>query len=361
MKHRHRGFLAILGVAVAALLSTAIGLRGWMLHLPPPEFCSREELTRWLVLRDLAHEAPAIRLALVNRFETELTDRAPFAPAEIQLSEIHHQRLLANVALLKRTWFEDRVEAYHRQAATARRVYLERQLETLRVWSNIDALVQDTTKETETDADARQHRMTMEFFAEIDRWVSEAQAERRERMLLAIRDGVTCWLSVQSLDDEPAATCRTLAMRIVAELDAGLELNTISTDLTPPQREQLSANGQLLLQAWLAVEAEKFARLPAEDRAHYLDQILDNVDRWGLLDWFAESTGGSGEDRAASVLQIFQRLEAWIDAAPPDEQPQLRRLCGSLQQRIAWRQLRSLLPVNNAGLFPSTDDHPSRR
>lgn len=358
MRHRHRGIVAVLGVTALLLAATA-GARSWLLYLPPPERCDAEELGKWLVLRDLTVESPAVRAALLERLEATLRDQPDFASTstEPELSDRYRQRLADNIRLLKHQWFTDRVADYHACPAAERMDFLQRQLEVVLIWSNIDVPVGDAAAatsadgmQTDTDTDSIRHGYTMEFFGDIERWMAEANETDRAAMLTAVRDGMICWLATRPLTDEPPATRLDLAQRIIADLNSGLRLGDLFAPLTPTQRDQLLANGRLLLEAWFHAEAKFFASLPADQRTSHLDRRIDEFSAWGIGEFFAATDAGVSKKQpsAADLIAFFAMIDGWIEAAAPATQPNLRRLADRMQQRIVWRQMQSMLQARPA-------------
>ena len=72
---RGRYGLLIAG-AVVAMLSVAAGAGFLMVYppLPDPSVATRQELFRWMVLRDLSGESPEIRQKILSRVDTEFED-----------------------------------------------------------------------------------------------------------------------------------------------------------------------------------------------------------------------------------------------------------------------------------------------
>lgn len=337
---RHRGIVAAFAVAVLTIAATSIGLSFWAFHLPKPADCNRDQLQRWLVLRDLRTQPREVTVALVDRFEAELAGGMDVSTTDVRLSDDYLRQLTANIALLKKTWFEDRVSRYFACPPASRMAYLEQQIETIMIWSNIDLSLD--AEDTRLSADEQRHAFTVEFFGDVERWIAQADSDRAPRMLQAVRDGILCWLATSDLADEPMPTRRELARRIVRDLNAGFRLDQISLPMDDTQRQRLADNTRLLLEAWLYNEAEEFADLPRERRTEYLDRQLENVSRWGIFDLLTPQPSAADSATTIDWLRFMQTVEGWIAAADAEHQPRLRQLVSAVHQRILWRQMQGL-------------------
>jgi hypothetical protein len=343
MRHRHRGVFAVFSLLALAAVSGVLAWRFWAYHLPDPQRADREGLLRWLVFRDLADEPWGRQLVMVDRLTDEMRAGVDFGGEARSLSESRQERLRRNIEQLKFVWFQSRIDGYAKCRAEQRFPYLQEQLAVVLAWSDVDLQFPDAA--ITTDSDSQRYAFTMQFFADIERWTAAAAAERAARMRSAVQDGLLCWLATRSLADEPRGTRRELARRIVEELNAGLTLSRLDDGLSVEQRATLKSNGLLLLEAWLHVEAERFADLPAAHRTAYLDARLDDVADWELVDWFADGSGGvPAVNSTAGLVGLMTQVDQWIERAEPEHRPRLRTLVQQLQQRMVWRGLQDWLP-----------------
>ena len=344
MRHRHRGVFAIVSVVVLTLAVSLIGWRSWSIYLPDPTQAEGPALLRWLVLKELADQPRPRQVVVVDRLARELRQGVSSGDDVASLSDSQRERLLRNLQLSKRIWFETRVDRYASCPPAERWDFVHVQVETVLRWAEFS--VSDLTTELPTHADSAElrHAATMQFFGELERWIAEAESDRAVSMRRAVQAGLTCWLATHDLAVEPPETRGELAHRIVAQLDAGLELSQVAGDLEGDRREMLEANGLLLLEAWLNEEAVKYASLPTDQRTAYVDARLDQVEQWGLMQFFSDSDlpSGSGE-RQSGLVALMTQVNTWIARAEPDRQPQLRALMAHLQQRILWRSFHALL------------------
>ena len=99
---------------VLVVLGTAVAGGYYMItRLPPPAACSKEQLLRWLVLRDLSTASPRTRSALVDRLQTEILRDPNVVEGASSLTPSQSRQLHKNVKLLQHVWFVDRVDQYH--------------------------------------------------------------------------------------------------------------------------------------------------------------------------------------------------------------------------------------------------------
>ncbi len=347
MRHRHRGVFAIVSVVVLVIVVSLIGWRTWAMYLPDPAHADGPALMRWLVLKEMADEPWRQQVVVVDRLAEALHEGISSSTDAASLSEPRRERLLRNLELSKRIWFETCVDRYDCCPAAERWDFVDVQVETVLLWANlsVSGTAADQTADTQTGETARpRHAATLRFFNELEGWIAEAKPERAAVMRRAVQAGLTCWLATRDLAVQPLATRGEIARRIVAQLDSGLQLNQVAGDLNDTRQETLKANGLLLMEVWLHGEAEQYASLPADERTSYVDARLDQIERWGLIEFLSTPDGQRvpGDD-GAGVVALMTQVNTWIARAEPDRQPQLRALVGHLQQRILWRSFQSLL------------------
>ncbi len=341
MRRRHRGILAVLSVVVLAMIVSLIAWRLWAGHLPDPQQADTQGLMRWLVLAELADEPWDRQLVLVDRLEEELNKGGDLTGDAGSLSKQYQDRLQRNTQLLKRVWFQSRVDRYGSCSEAERFDFLTAQIQTVMVWSKFDIPTNNVVRQV--DPIDHQHASTMRFFSDVERWIAEADENHAVRYRQAVRDGLTCWLATRDLAEEPMPTRRELARRIENELENGLQLNQVSGDLNQQRQQILQANGLLLLEAWLHNEAEQYAALPANQRTAFVDAQLDRVSQWHLVDFLNGPSGdGSPSDSQDGVAALMVVVDGWIERAEPDLQPQLGNLVRHIQQRVLWRSFQGL-------------------
>jgi hypothetical protein len=341
MRRRHRGILAVLSVVGLAVIVSLVGWRLWAGYLPDPQQADVGGLMRWLVLAELTDEPWDRQIVFVDRLEQELSKGGHLTGNAESLSQQSLDRLQRNAQLLKRVWFQSRVDRYASCPEAERFDFLTSQIKTVMVWSQFDIPTNGAVRQV--DPIDGQDTATMRFFSDIERWISEADEDHAVRMRQAVRDGLTCWLATSDLAEEPMPTRRELARRIESELENGLQLNQVVGDLDQQRQQTLQANGLLLLEAWLHNGAEQYAALPTDQRTAYVDTQLERVNRWHLIDFLnSQGSDGSpaGSQNGAAALMVV--VDGWIERAEPDLQPQLGNLVRHIQQRVLWQSLRGL-------------------
>ena len=140
MIDRHRGILtgmALVGLLVAGAALVLVFARR---TLPDPSRADRQQLLRWLVVRDLADEAPATRLVLAQRLETEFAEGIDWEATGQRLDDAHRHQLWNNIPLVLGAWLGDKAAAYDRLPSEERRPLLDACLKTLDAWRPVEAL-----------------------------------------------------------------------------------------------------------------------------------------------------------------------------------------------------------------------------
>jgi hypothetical protein len=128
-------------VVAAALLAAGVVAAVVVLRnrLPDPATADRDGLFRWLVTRDLSQEPLETQRALVRRLEEEFQGGLDCKSAAETLSEEQRTRLWTNVLVLLKPWFLDNVEQYSALAAAERQAYVDKFLESVTSWQDIEA------------------------------------------------------------------------------------------------------------------------------------------------------------------------------------------------------------------------------
>lgn len=326
---RYHGLAALAALVVIAAGAVTAG--SWMLlRDPDPATASRQTLLRWLVLSDIARQPRARQLALVDRLETELQAGFDVSQAD-QLSDQRRTLLQENITTLKRLWFVERVEQYSALSAAEKSAFMDERVNTVLAWTAMEDALQ---------AGGDGGLAAAAFFDEIQAWVdAEEDPARRARMTAAVQDGVVRWLSTHPLDDQPPGVRAELALRIAAQLDAGLRLSSLSSSQPSEEKRRLKQNAELLFQAWLLEQSRLYFDLPESERAAFVDRRIDNVTDWGVLNLLAEEQ--SDNTQAQGAARLLALTQAWIAAAPEEDQPKLQALTTAVQARMFLRMLQS--------------------
>ncbi len=390
MARKHRGILAaaVLGALGVAVL--VVALRVWATYVPAPETASRAGLMRWLVLRDLAMESPETQLAVLERVEQELEQETVVTDTGDSLSHAQHRQLLENVSFLKRYWFQQRLEEYAQCRESQRRRFVQQQVDKLAAWSRVDAWLasahaDDAARSPGDGADSPVGGRAPSLISQVETWIQGTPEPQRPIARQAVCEGVVCWLATDDLSDYGMDSRRHLARRIANHLDAGRRADESASGLTHQQRVRLAANGELLLEAWLYDEKDRYFALPADKRPAHVDECIDSFLRWGVLELLAEApsatptadsraqagtsvgtagnsapTGGAGAATSSTAIapaprrthaelvaagrkRFLSLVDEWLRRADPEDRQELQQLVATIQQRMLVRQLREAM------------------
>jgi hypothetical protein len=162
----------------------------------------------------------------------------------------------------------------------------------------------------------------------------------------ADRNGLLRWLVSCDLNQEPQATRRLLASRLEQEFSGGIDWQTVGTQLSLPQKRQVSDNVTVLLEPWVVEKSAQFADLPADKRPAFLDELLKQIDTWSGVEGFfpasegssssANGTEGKGTRLFGNLMVRIGRLKQEVS---PDEARQIDQLIQAIQIRWALRTL----------------------
>ncbi len=322
MIHRHRGILVLSLITAGSLAAILVTWYMSVFHLPHPSQANREQVFRWLVLRDLKLESHEIRIALVDRLQDEMGKDIQLDDQTASLSDSQRVRIVSNVELLKQVWFVQRVGDYHECLPENRMAFLARQLDTISRWTAIDSSLESAS--TNGGSSGRSNNEGS-FFRDIDSWVAQADPAEQERMGTALKDGVVCWLATRELSEQPMGVRLELALRIARYLDSGAKVDSAVASLTSDQQRLLMSNGELLMEAWLHDRADAFFEMPETERDAFVGDQIDSFTKWGLVEWFAKSSGESPSAWAAQI-KFMAMIQSWIARAEPDKRERLQEL-----------------------------------
>lgn len=313
--------------AVAAALG---GGAAWFLYLPHPSQADRGQLFAWLVLRDVAAQPPDVRQALVDRFEEEILKGIDLAEAGVSLTESQQQTVADNVEVLKYDWFVSSVNRYADVQEENKVAYLGDKIKVIEAFTTLSPGDPD---EAGAGADS--------FFNDIGRWIEEAPAEQSAQMSAAVIDGVTAWLALSDLRDTPYAVRKELAVRILAELEAGMRLDEILLDLNDAQMKKLIANSELLLQVWVYRCADQYGPLAANERNEFIETQLNNIKQWGVMEALANTDGAppTPAEQFTVATHLLALMKTWIDEAPAERKADVEAFTAHLGRNMIWRQM----------------------
>jgi len=162
-------------LAVVALLAAAYWASS--LRLPDPAAADRDGLLRWLALRDLRTETPAIRLTLLQRLQEEF--RGQFDPVAVrtQLDAKYGRRVWDNALVLVETWYAKKLDDYLSAPISQRTVLLDETIAEFQQWRDLAAL------EPGRDSAPPGDSALLELFTrQIAGWKDNATPERRREI-----------------------------------------------------------------------------------------------------------------------------------------------------------------------------------
>ena len=176
----YRGILTFL-ILAGLLVSAAIAaIRLLYPPLPHPAEANRDELVRWLVVRDLSVEPGEIRGVLAARLEEEFGTGLDWDAMRERLDQSQRERLWDNVLLLLEPWFMEKTDRYFELVATDRPAYLDQLLDTIAVWRGVDSF---RPRQVGTSAsDGQQGGLLQALFARVEGWKKQANPQRREEI-----------------------------------------------------------------------------------------------------------------------------------------------------------------------------------
>lgn len=329
---RRRIFIGTL--LVLGFIGTSLGVVYWRFtNLPHPNESSHNQLMYWVVLKDLSQYDHDTQLALVNRFAGEANEIFKNNnAAKAQLSDAQSQRLLNNIELLKQVWFEDRIAQYCEIGNIENcEVYLAKQITLLDDFGNIAF---ENAKVLYPDKDAENlTTISDELLADIDKWLTETPPEKKDQTLQAVREATVFWLATQDLAVQLMDARKELAVRVIAELENGMNLKSTTSIVSKDRAKRLHENALLLMEAWVHLLASEYAELPKEKRADFVDQKIAAVQQWKLLEFLATDSAAPASP-LAGINQFNQIVTEWTERADDLMRPKLKKLHSAFQRRI---------------------------
>ncbi len=139
MIRRPYGLLIV--VAMIVMLSVAVGAGLMVVYprLPDPSVATRQDLLRWLVLRDLSKESAEIRQKILSRLDTEFETFDDLDTTIESLEPSHRQMLWHNITVLSEPWLLGKVEQYSQLPVSQRTDYLDHFLDRAELWNKVGA------------------------------------------------------------------------------------------------------------------------------------------------------------------------------------------------------------------------------
>ena len=171
--------------------------------------------------------------------------------------------------------------------------------------------------------------------------------------------GLIRWMIIRDLSQETPELRRRLLVRIDEVLGGNqLGSGSINDQLDPQYQPRFWSNVDVLLQEWFYVQSEHYAAASPEQRTAMLDEILDEAK--GLSNFQSDSPQeqtdpniASGEQNAddplTAVAKFMEKMNGWIECAPPAYRQDVRHFAAALQARMAVRSLQDFMNAFKAG------------
>jgi hypothetical protein len=176
--YKRRGILALL--ALVAVVTAALGgaIPYFYRDLPEPAKANRDELLRWLIVKDLAEEPPATQLALAERLEVEFGSGVDWSEFEGEMDEAQCGRLMKNIPAVLRPWILKKADAYGRLPTDRRAAFLDRLIDKLEVWQGVEKLLPQPS----ANASEPSPKLAAILTREMERLQKEAPAAQRKQL-----------------------------------------------------------------------------------------------------------------------------------------------------------------------------------
>jgi hypothetical protein len=131
-----------MAVLLVGLLAVGVvaSIGAWQARLPDPAVADRDQLLRWLVLRDLDKESAQTRQTLARRLEEEFSADVDWHVISSQLDNAKRKHVWQNILLLLQTWFVEKADRYCNLANDQRTAYLDRLLDTAAAWQDAEII-----------------------------------------------------------------------------------------------------------------------------------------------------------------------------------------------------------------------------
>lgn len=108
-------------------------------------------------------------------------------------------------------------------------------------------------------------------------------------------------------------------------------------------RNRFLDNLGLLMRTALMAKVDRYFALPESERNAYLDEQVENVLRWPIVERTAR--GFDGEPTGTPTLeQSIKQLQSWQNELSPEDRRRLTEFAGAAYRRWLTRKLRPLAP-----------------
>ena len=175
-----RGTLTLALSLLATLLVTAgaATVYYFQLRLPHPADADRDQLLRWLAIRDLKAEPVDLQRVLALRLEEEFREGVDWDDMAEELDRQRQVLVWENIVVLMKPWFAEKADRYAELTTEPQRTdYLNQFIDTIAVWRGVDLL-----RPAEDDPSVRQGGLLTELSGQMDDWKAESDPQQAERI-----------------------------------------------------------------------------------------------------------------------------------------------------------------------------------
>jgi len=353
-----RGNGRVLITLIVAVLLVGGGVAAAYLFypwLPHPADADRNDLLRWLVLRDLNAESPEIQTVLAQRLEEEFSTGLDWDATAERLTAPQRERVWDNVTVLLKPWFLEKSDSYFQLAVAERPAFMHQLTETIAVWRGVDSL---RLQPIATADDQQRKGLFGTLSQQVTQWKKEAEPDERARIeeffatvqMFSVRlpdpadadcDELVQWLVVRDLRNESPETLSVLMRRLEEEFRTGFDWSTRADDLDESQRKQIWDNVVLLMKPWFFDKTERYFQLADDQRPAYVDELIDMITAWKDIDSLRtpEDPAASRSEQGGLLATLAEKMEEWKQGVNPAERERIEEFSKAIQVRIFRRML----------------------
>jgi hypothetical protein len=153
----------------------------------------------------------------------------------------------------------------------------------------------------------------------------------------ANRQELLRWLIAEDLARQTPETLLSLAERLEVEFGSGVDWAAFQSRLDDSQRRRLLQNIPSVLRPWILKKAETYAKIAADQKAAFLDRLLDTLDVWkGVEKLLPRAVPPGGESAEPSKLAtiLSSEMDALQRDAPATQQEQVGKFWTDV--RLHW-------------------------
>jgi hypothetical protein len=171
--------------ALVAMLSVAAGAGYFMVFapLPDPAVATRQELFRWLVLRDMGKESPEIRQRILGRLDTEFDNVGDLRASIEGLDDSRREMLWHNVIVLIEPWLLGQAEQYSQMPAAKKTDYIDHFLNRAEDWNKVASACISQSSSKNSDKGERDGSQPSKLVVDqFQQCIEHAAREQRQKL-----------------------------------------------------------------------------------------------------------------------------------------------------------------------------------